>query len=75
MSNAERNKNAMKRFMTCINTNDAALAAELIADDAEFNARVGKAALRWRRLFIGRGVDAQKFFGYSLGNGRHGGRR
>ena len=36
MSNAERNKNAMKRFMTCINTNDKTLAQELIAPEAEF---------------------------------------
>ena len=36
MSNAERNKNAMKRFMTCINTNDIKLAEELIDSKAEF---------------------------------------
>ena len=45
MNKAERNKNAMKRFMKCINTNDAALAAELIADDAEFTTPVSEKPL------------------------------
>ena len=36
MSNAERNKLAIKKFMTCINTNDKILAEELIAPEAEF---------------------------------------
>ena len=40
MSNAERNKLAMKKFMTCINTNDKTLAEELIADEAEFTTPV-----------------------------------
>ena len=40
MSNAERNKLTMKRFMTCINTNDKILAEELIASDAEFTTPV-----------------------------------
>ena len=45
MSNAERNKLAMKKFMTCINTNDQTLAAELIADDAEFTTPVSEKPL------------------------------
>ena len=45
MSKAERNKNAMKRFMTCINTNDKTLAQELIADTAEFSSLVSKEKL------------------------------
>lgn len=36
MSNSERNKAAMRRFMTCINTNDKILADELIDSQAEF---------------------------------------
>lgn len=45
MNNAERNKNAMKRFMTCINTNDKALAEELIASEAEFTTPVSEKPL------------------------------
>ena len=45
MSNAERNKLAMKRFMTCINTNDKILAEELIAADAEFTTPVSEKPL------------------------------
>ena len=40
MSNTERNKLAMKKFMTCINTNDKILAEELIAAEAEFTTPV-----------------------------------
>lgn len=40
MSNAERNKLAMKRFEQCINTNDKALAEELIDSTAEFTTPV-----------------------------------
>ena len=36
MSNAKRNKLAMKRFVECINNNNKALAEELIAPEAEF---------------------------------------
>ena len=36
MTKIERNRQIMARFKDCINTNDAALAEELIADDAEF---------------------------------------
>lgn len=36
MNKAERNRQIMKRFETCINTNDRALAEELIAPEAEF---------------------------------------
>ncbi len=45
MSNAERNKNAMKRFVECINNNDLTLAKELIADDAEFTTPVSEKPL------------------------------
>jgi len=45
MSNAERNKLAMKRFMTCINTNDKILAEELIAAEAEFTTPVSEKPL------------------------------
>ena len=45
MSNAERNKLAMKKFMTCINTNDKTLAEELIASDAEFTTPVSEKPL------------------------------
>ena len=45
MSNAERNKLTMKRFMTCINTNDAALAEELIDSKAEFTTPVSEKPL------------------------------
>ena len=45
MSNAERNKLAMKKFMTCINANDKTLAAELIADEAEFTTPVSEKPL------------------------------
>ncbi len=40
MNNIERNKLAMRRFATCINTNDRALAEELIAAEAEFTTPV-----------------------------------
>ena len=40
MNKIERNKLAMQRFMTCINTNDRALAEELIAAEAEFTTPV-----------------------------------
>ena len=40
MSKAERNKLAMKRFMTCINTNDKTLAEDLIDSKAEFTTPV-----------------------------------
>ena len=36
MSDVERNKQNMQRFMTCINTNDKILADELIDSSAEF---------------------------------------
>ena len=36
MNNIEKNKNAMKRFQICINTNDKLLAEELIDSKAEF---------------------------------------
>ena len=45
MSNAERNKNAIKRFVECINNNDKALAEELIASDAEFTTPVSEKPL------------------------------
>ncbi len=45
MSNAERNKNAMKHFVECINNNDLTLAKELIADDAEFTTPVSEKPL------------------------------
>ena len=45
MSNAERNKLAIKRFMTCINTNDKALAEELINSKAEFTTPVSEKPL------------------------------
>ena len=40
MNKIERNKLAMQRFMTCINTNDRALAEELIDTSAEFTTPV-----------------------------------
>ncbi|MBR4641297.1 MAG: ester cyclase [Selenomonadaceae bacterium] len=40
MSKIERNKLAMKKFMTCINTNDKILAEELIDASAEFTTPV-----------------------------------
>ena len=40
MSNIERNKLVMKKFVTCINTNDKILAEELIAPEAEFTTPV-----------------------------------
>lgn len=40
MNNAERNKQNMARFMTCINMNDKALAEELIDSTAEFTTPV-----------------------------------
>ena len=45
MSNAERNKLAMKRFEQCINTNDKALAEELIDSTAEFTTPVSEKPL------------------------------
>ena len=45
MSNAERNKSAMKRFMECINTNNKALAEELIDSTAEFTTPVSEKPL------------------------------
>ena len=45
MSSAERNKNAMKRFMECINTNNKALAEELIDSTAEFTTPVSEKPL------------------------------
>ena len=36
MTKTEQNKASIKRFMECINTNDKALAEELIAPEAEF---------------------------------------
>ena len=45
MSNAESNKLAMKRFMTCINTNDKALAEELIDSTTEFTTPVSEKPL------------------------------
>lgn len=40
MNKAERNRRTMKKFETCINTNDHALAEELIAPEAEFTTPV-----------------------------------
>ena len=40
MNKAERNRQIMARFQECINTNDRALAEELIAPDAEFTTPV-----------------------------------
>lgn len=40
MSKAERNRRIMKRFETCINTNDRELAEELIDASAEFTTLV-----------------------------------
>ena len=40
MTNAKRNRLAMERFQKCINTNDRALAEELIAAEAEFTTPV-----------------------------------
>ena len=45
MSDAERNKHVMKRFVTCINTNDKALAEELIASEAAFTTPVSEKPL------------------------------
>lgn len=45
MNKSERNKLIMKRFMTCINTNDASLAEELISSDAEFTTPVSEKPL------------------------------
>ena len=45
MSDAERNKNAMKRFEKCINTNDKALAEELIDSKAAFTTPVSEKPL------------------------------
>ena len=45
MNNAERNRQIMKRFETCINTNDRALAEELIAPEAEFTTPVSEKPL------------------------------
>ena len=40
MNKAERNRQTMKKFETCINTNDRALAEELIDSKAEFTTPV-----------------------------------
>ena len=40
MNNIERNRLTMERFQKCINTNDRALAEELIAAEAEFTTPV-----------------------------------
>ena len=40
MNKIERNRQTMRRFMTCINTNDRALAEELIDSTAEFTTPV-----------------------------------
>ena len=45
MNKIERNKLAMKKFMTCINTNDKILAEELIAAKAEFTTPVSEKPL------------------------------
>ena len=45
MTDAERNKQTMKKFMTCINSNDKALAEELIAAEAEFTTPVSEKPL------------------------------
>lgn len=45
MSKAERNKLAMKRFEQCINTNDKAIAEELIDSTAEFTTPVSEKPL------------------------------
>ena len=45
MNDLERNKQNMKRFRDCINTNDKALAQELVADTAEFSSLVSKEKL------------------------------
>lgn len=45
MSNVERNKLNMKRFEQCINTNDKALAEELIDSTAEFTTPVSEKPL------------------------------
>ncbi len=45
MTDAERNKQTMKKFMTSINSNDKALAEELIAAEAEFTTPVSEKPL------------------------------
>lgn len=45
MSNAERNRQNLARFMTCINMNDKALAEELIDSKAEFTTPVSEKPL------------------------------
>ena len=45
MNNVERNRQIMKRFETCINTNDRALAEELIDASAEFTTPVSEKPL------------------------------
>ena len=45
MNNAERNRQTMARFQKCINTNDRALAEELIAPEAEFTTPVSEKPL------------------------------
>ena len=45
MSNAERNSQTMARFQECINTNNRALAEELIAPEAEFTTPVSEKPL------------------------------
>ena len=45
MNKIERNRQIMKKFMACINTNDKALAEELIAAEAEFTTPVSEKPL------------------------------
>lgn len=45
MSNAQRNLKNMERFQECINTNNLALAEELIAPEAEFTTPVSEKPL------------------------------
>jgi len=45
MNKIERNRQLMKKFVTCINTNDKNLAEELIAADAEFTTPVSEKPL------------------------------
>ena len=50
MTSVERNKKSIERFKDCINTNDKALAEELIAVDAEFVSLISP-----QKLYGGRG--------------------
>ena len=45
MNKAERNRQIMARFQKCINTNDRALAEELISPEAEFTTPVSEKPL------------------------------